>query len=634
MKSIVLSICFSFSLLSFSQVPIKWGKPTGKEIDLKICSFDSTAKAVILSENGSIDFSAGNAYIHIYKKIKILSQQGIQFANIEIPYYYKNNLETIVDIEAQTINIENGVISKTELKKSDFYTKIDNSRWSEIRFTFPSVKEGSILEYKYTLITQRIAFLDSWIFQHQMPTIYSEIKVRFPPTLKYSILIFGDMLKSKYNGKENIDNLWVLNNIPGYENEKNVFCYEDYVEKLRFQLQSYEVWETGAYAKHIYDKDVLISWDKLAEDISEEYTKYLNRTGKVKEVLDTIMNDSDSREAKIQKIYKFVKSGITWTKDYYIFTEKSLTELLNSKQGNSAEINLLTCLLLTEAGINAYPVLISTKSHGKVTKDYPLLEQFNHIIVAIQDDNGYKYIDGINSDKNCYLIPYEDCNYSGFLLDKKNGKWIDIKYPTDSKENRSITCKFDSSGVHMEILNKYSGYFASNRQNIFTEQNVRQPETINLIGNTIFKKDSSGIQNQNIENSNFSENLYYSSKFQFPDKIYFNLNSNDFGNPYKQKDRLFPIELDFPYSKQIRYSIIIPKGYIPEILPKNIAFSLPNKAGKFIYNITYMGNQLSIFMAQDINISIMPREYYDYLREFYNQIILKMNEPIVLEKKI
>ena len=176
---------------------------------------------------------------------------------------------------------------------------------------------------------------------------------------------------SKYNGKDNKDNLWALNNIPGYEIEKYIFCYEDYIEKLQFQLLGYELWDGAPYGRGIYTEDVLKDWGNLAKEVSEKYKPYLNRSGLTKEILDTIINVSDTKDVKIRNIYRFVNSYFKWDKDYYIFSEKSIGELLESRQGNSAEINLLLCLLLNEAGIKAYPVLISTKfswqSHSELS---------------------------------------------------------------------------------------------------------------------------------------------------------------------------------------------------------------------------------------------------------------------------
>jgi hypothetical protein len=614
----------------FSQEKINWGKPTDEEKALKICSFDSTASAVILSEIGSIQFKSGCAYIYVYRKIKILNSNGVHFANIQIPYYFKDKLEDITDVRAQTINIENGKIIKSEIKGENIFRKVQNSRWSDIRFAFPAVREGSILEYKYIFATKRITFLDSWIFQHEIPALHSEIQVEIPLGLKYSIVFFGKKLMTKYYGRENNDNFWSLNNIPGYENESNVFCYEDYAEKLQFQLLSYDEWERSGYGG-INTISVMKNWDSLAEEMSGKFNIFLGRGGKAKGILDTLINSADTKDVKIQKIYRFVRTNIIWDNDYYIYNEKSPNELLESRSGNSAEINLMLCLLLREAGIDADPVLISTKSHGKITKNYPLLEQFNHLIVAI--DNGSKFIDAASSSGNYNIVPYQHINYSGYLIDNKNNHWVDIGFQTDSKDNKDIVCRIDSSAIHMQVKHKYSGYYASEVRNTERNNDYNPPQVANFISDRTFKADSAKKGDVDNEYSDYSDESYYSSKFNFGDRIIINLNFSNIDNPFKQKVRLFPVELDYPFSKQSTYSIQFPEGYKLKIVPRNLTIALPDKAGRFVYNISSVGNQILIMVRQEIRSSFMPAENYYDLKEFYNQIIMKLNEPIVIEKE-
>lgn len=628
-RLLIIIVALSFSMYVFSQESIKWGKPTKSEISLKECSFDTLANAVILSEQASIKMIAGYANIQVYRKIKILNSNGLKHANVQIPFYHKENLDKINDLKAQTLNIVDGEIAKKVLGKEEFYTKIHNTHWSDISFIFPSVKEGSIIEYSYTLVSRRIAFLKAWDFQHEIPTIYSQLQVRLPSHLKYRVLLYGDSLNQKYNGKEN-KGLWILNNLKGYEFEKNVFCYDDYVEKIEFQLLKYEAFEGGGYSNGFYEVNVLKDWPQLAKDVFEEHKMYMNRSGKAKELLNALVNTTDSNSLKINKIYNYLKTGFQWDKIYFIYPVQSLTDLLNSGKGNSAELNLLYCLLLNEAGINAFPVLISTKYHGKTTRSCPLLDQFNHLMVAIEDGEGYIFSDALSEEYVDYsLIPFHHYNYYGFLIDGKSGKWIDMENKTDSKEIIFTTCLIDSLGINLQVDNKFCGYFALNQRNYLKNHEFHEPENISFAGNMPFVKDSASNA---VLYPDYSQSFYYSSKFNFGDIIQLNLNSNDAGNLYKQNERLFPIEFDYTFSKQRLYKITVPDGYVPKVFPENMNIALPNNAGKFIYSIAFLGNQLTVVIKQDITVPILPKEYYEYLKEFYNLMIMKINEPIIFEK--
>jgi hypothetical protein len=618
---------------TFSQESIKWGKPTDSDKSMKICSFDTAANAVILSEIGSIDFVAGYAYIRIYRKIKILNQAGIKHANVEIPYYNYELLERVQDLKAQTINYENGKMVKTDLDRNEIYTKIINSRWNEIRFTFPSAKEGSILEYRYTLVTKRITFLNAWEFQHEIPAASSEISVVFPPDLVYSVLLYGTKLRAKYHGIEVSDGVWSLKEISGYENEENVSCYEDYVEKLQFQLRSYEAWEKGGYSNGIHTVEVMKTWDDLAHDVSEEFQLYLNRKGAAREILDAVVNTSDDNETKTRKIYAYVNSNFKWDNTYSFFPEKSFSELLDSREGSSAELNLLLCLLLDEAGIPANPVLISTKSHGKVTRDYPLLEQFTHVIVATGSDPAYRFIDVISNSGDCYLIPPAHTNYYGFMLDGAKGKWIDVVPRSDSKTSRNIVCMFDSNGVYLQEMTRYTGYFGTDERHSENNRDPKQQEFLSFVTDLSFKLDSSSISGLEDEYSDFLRTEYFSSPLKNNDKYFFNLNIDNLENKFNQNKRLFPVEFDYPYIKQTKYSIIIPKGYTVKVLPKTLSIALPDDAGRFSYITSYSGNQVVVTIKQELKKTILPKDYYYLLKEFYNQIIMKLNEPILIERE-
>src|SRR5208282_5292387 len=141
------------------------------------------------------------------------------------------------------------------------------------------------------------------------------------------------------------------------------------------------------------------------------------------------------------------------------------------------------------------------------------------------------------------------------------------------------------------------------RQTVY-DHTLKKSTLQNIVTNTVLKEDSSNSVNYHNEYSDYLESFYYSSKFNFGDKIYFNLNTSDTGNPYKLNGRLFPVEFDYPFTQQRRYCIIVPAGYVPKVIPKNLAIALPGNAGKFIFNIIYSANQLVILFKLEISTPI------------------------------
>jgi hypothetical protein len=77
----------------------------------------------------------------------------------------------------------------------------------------------------------------------------------------------------------------------------------------------------------------------------------------------------------------------------------------------------------------------------------------------------------------------------------------------------------------------------------------------------------------------------------------------------------------------------LPEGYAVEELPQNKVYTLPGNAGRFTYSVTQTGNAIQVLSNLQINRSLIVQDEYPNLREFYNQIVAKHAEQIVLKKK-
>ena len=67
----------------------------------------------------------------------------------------------------------------------------------------------------------------------------------------------------------------------------------------------------------------------------------------------------------------YVKNNYNWNNNNDKFASKTPNQLINDKFGNCADINLFTIGLLNSIGIESYPLILSTREHGKIKVDYP-----------------------------------------------------------------------------------------------------------------------------------------------------------------------------------------------------------------------------------------------------------------------
>jgi len=103
-------------------------------------------------------------------------------------------------------------------------------------------------------------------------------------------------------------------------------------------------------------------------------------------------------------------------------------------------------------------------------------------------------------------------------------------------------------------------------------------------------------------------------------------------NPFQAANREYPIDFGYAREKTIIVNYTVPQGYLVASLPTDASLRLPENSASYICKSTVVDNKISITYKFGINKSIfLPSEYAD-LREFYNQVITKHAEPIVLKK--
>jgi hypothetical protein len=190
-KALVLIVSFLSTLYvsgqDFEDLP-NFGQFTGAEIDLNKCDFDPEANAVVLMDVARSTYNDEyNLVTERRIRIKILNEKGFDKATVSILYYHKDNYEFISQVSGVITNYDNkNRPTTTELdRKSIFDVKV-NDRFSNVRFTMPNVKAGSIFEYRYTSTMKNYGGLDEWVFQADIPTIRSRYHLFILPNTEFT----------------------------------------------------------------------------------------------------------------------------------------------------------------------------------------------------------------------------------------------------------------------------------------------------------------------------------------------------------------------------------------------------------------------------------------------------------------
>ncbi|WP_187270076.1 DUF3857 domain-containing protein [Pontibacter qinzhouensis] len=612
---------------------------------MKAYEKDTSAAAVILSDYGYSYFNLNGALKLVFERhtrIKILKKSGYDWATVELPFYRKNgDKEVITSVKGFTYNLENGKIVKEKLEsKAIFDEKLDENH-SKKKFTMPNVKEGSVIEYSYTVSSDFVYTLNSWEFQTTIPTVWSEYRAKIPEYFDYKFLQNG--YHSFYSSKKdvaasadvNLKNeayVWAMKDVPALQEEKYITTLSDYQARLDFELQQVKV--PGEFPRVMTG-----NWQDVIKKLMEEerFGTQLKRSGFFKNEIAAIKAVHKTPEAQVEAIYNLVKSTVKWNGRHGYYTTNTTRKAFDSKTGNSADINLLLTAMLLEADIAASPVLLSTRQHGRVYKGSPLLSKFNYVIAYVKVGEKELLLDATEPFLPVGMLPYRCLNGDGYIIHTESHRWVPLKptgnYTTFCMGELSIDANGEMKGKVSESNTGYSALYL--RENIKDEGEEKFAEKRNKeVGDIKFGKPTIS----NLADLNKALNIVYEftgmGNGQNNDVLYLNpmLSKGEKENPFKLQERTYPVDFGHPLDETYMCKIQIPAGYDVDEAPKSIAVTLPDNGGKFTYILERNGAEIQVMSKISINRPIYYAEEYQYLKEFYNQIVAKHAEQIVLKK--
>ena len=365
------------------------GQTTLDELKMAVYDKDSTATAVVLYEHANRYPDRENDEIprtDYYFRIKILDKSSFDLANLTVNLYKKQKIE---DISAITYNItEKGTMNTTYLSDTDIFTTKEQDTWTVKKFTLPNIKEGSVIEYKYSVLSPYLGIND-WYFQSDIPKVKSEFDASILGNYTYNIRIIGYLKLDK--DEPSVDKKCVIidgigegacaiysygmNNIPAFKEEDYMLSKKNYISRISFDLKS----NTG------YDgvtTDLTTTWKKADKALQSHF--FNNQTSKKsffkKYIPEEILTTENTLE-RAKKVYRFISNHFTWNDNYWTNEDAKVKNAFQEKTGDVGEINISLYNSLKAANIDANLVVLSTRKNGVPTKLFPVIYDYNYVIV-------------------------------------------------------------------------------------------------------------------------------------------------------------------------------------------------------------------------------------------------------------
>ncbi len=640
----------------------KFGKITQEHLQKKIYAVDSSANAVVLSDIGEAAVEGNSkgwfsiSFVR-HRVVHILNKNGYDEANIEVPLYTDGDVEEkLTDVKAVTYNLENGKVVEMKLEKSAVFTEKRNKNLIVRKFTFPHVKEGSIIEYEYKVMSDVMWNLDPWYFQGSSPVIWSEFILSVPQFFTYTFISHGyhslhiNERKDRQSGftvadsrtsgaTERIsfnsgitDYRWVMKDLPALKEENFTSTLTNHTSGIEFQLSS----QNAPLAPRSYRN----TWTGLTKELldSEFFGGALNNNnGWMSEDVKPLLAGATDETEKARKLFAFVRDNFTCTDHSALGMDQSLKNVLKAKKGNVAEINLLLTAMLKYADLKADPIILSTTGHGYAVEMYPMISRFNYVICQVQCGDKTYYLDASRPRMGFGKLPLECYNGHARIVNNEAGP---VYFSPDSVMEKKVSAIFLGN-----VDRKWAGNMTQT-PGYYESQGIRSK--IKESGEEAFFKEIQKeygedvkIRDPHIDSlSNFEQPLclIYQIELGKPteDVIYIN---PMFGerwkkNPFVSAQRYYPVEMPYTMDETVVVTLQVPDGYVVDEIPKQIVAKTDDQnSAYFEYRISYSGSTISMRSRIRITRTFFSNEEYEILREFFNLIVNKHNEQIVFKKK-
>lgn len=372
-----------------------------------------------------------------YVRIKILTEEGRKFADVEIPFDKKS--ENIRAIQARTIHPDGSII---KFNGTVYEKPIVQARGVKLlakTLNMPDVQVGSIIEYRYREeFESGYVFNSHWILSDELFTKYAKFSLdpyrQFALTYSWPVGLPPDTAPPKSErGRIRLE----THNVPAFVTEE----YMPPENELKFRVDF--IYASDSDLKP--DKDPRVFWTKFGKRAYLHVEDYIDKRRAMTEAVSQIVAPGDSLEVKLHKIYDRVQRLHNLTYERRKSTQEEDREKIKENKnaedvwtrgyGNGNDIALLFLGLVRAAGIQADPVIVSTRDTYFFNAQIMNPAELNSYVVAVMLDDKLLYLDPGIALSPFGMLPWSETAVKGLKLDKSGGSWITTPLP-EAKESR------------------------------------------------------------------------------------------------------------------------------------------------------------------------------------------------------
>jgi hypothetical protein len=595
--------------------------------------------AIILFREVDRDDRGNTAHEDVYFRIKILTEEGRKYGDIEIPFFKGEG--TIVNIHARTLKPDGTIIDFAGKAFDKSIVKARGLKYMAKTFTMPDVQVGSVLEYYYTEnLAENLVFDSRWILSNELFT--KKAKFTLNPYERLNLRWTWSRLPPGTAQPTQAHNSVVsleAADIPGFQTEDYMPPENELKSRVDF-----------IYSEDFPEKDADKYWKKLGKKRNDQMESFAGKRKAMEEAVAGIVSPSDSPEEKLQKIYARVQHirNTSYEREKTEQEEKrskekeptNVEDIWKKQYGSGSELTWLFLALARAAGFEASGIWVSERRNYFFYPQTMDGRRLDENIVVVKLNGKDVFFDPGAEFTPFGILPWSETGVKGIKLDKDGGTWIETPVPLseESTVKRKAQLKLDSDTGELEgtLVVTYQGLEASQRR--VDERFADDAEHKKYLEDEVKEAIPIGCEVELTKQPDWKNSAVplvaeYTLKvpgwisaagrrallpvglFSAPEKHLFD-----------HANRVHPIYFEFPFQRSDDITIDLPLGWQISSVPE--ARKLDAKAITYNLDAKNEKGALHLNRALVVDLLLLPQDKYQALRQVF-QVVRTVDEEQV-----
>ena len=579
-----------------------------------------------------------------YLRIKILTEEGRKYANIEIPFEKEGY--RVSRIRARTIRPDGTIVNYEGKIYENTIVKSKTMKYLAKTFSMPEASVGSIIEYRFNYdFADYQIFNSRWILSEELFTKHAKFSLKPYAGEGWSVqwVSPAGLPAGATPAKEGPDHVIRMeaDNIPGFQTED----YMPPENELKFRVNF--IYREGGMEMNP-DK----YWANFGKKQNGSVEEFVNKRKAMEQAVAQIVSPGDAPMVKLQKIYARTQQlrNLSYEVSKTEQQEKreklklpgNVEEMWKEQYGNGWGITWLFLGLTRAAGFEAYPCLVSGRGEYFFRKERLNSRELNANVVLVKVDGKDMYFDPGAEFTPFGMLPWMETNVVGLKLDKEGGKWIfttlpesdlsrvehkgDLKLLEDGSLEGKLTVTWTGLAAMRRRVEERNEDDANRKKSLEDEvkESIAMGSEVDLVSQPNWKSSESGLAAEfTLKVPGFASAA--GRKVLLPASVF----SANEKHLFEHADRIHPVYFEYPYKEVDDLTVDLPLGWKAASLPKPV----DQDAKAVDYKLSVEDEKGLLHMRRELrsDLVIVPKDSYPVLRNFYQMVRTQDDQQIVLQ---